>query len=96
MVPLDIRCAIADVRSCLGMSTVLWSAILYHGDNMGPDVIVPGNVDQSGMVLEDYIRILVPTTLVDCVHSVGTFAFSCTDLAAAQSHFPPCGCLVFT
>ena len=42
------------------------------------------------------IRILVPTTLVDCVHSVGTFAFSCTDLAAAQSQFPPCGRLVFT
>ena len=53
MVPLDIRRAIADVRSCLGMSTVLWPAILFHDDNVGLDVIVPDNVDQFGMVLED-------------------------------------------
>ena len=53
MVPLDIRRAIADVRSCLGMSNVLWSAILFRDDDVGPDVIVPDNVDQFGMVLED-------------------------------------------
>ena len=53
MVPLDIRRAIADVRSCLGMSTVLWPAILYRDDNVGPDVIIPDNVDQFGIVLED-------------------------------------------
>ena len=53
MVPLDIRCAIADVRSCLGLSAVLWPAILYRDDNVGPDVIIPDNVDQFGMVLED-------------------------------------------
>ena len=40
MVPLDIRCAIVDVRSCLGMSTVLRPAILYRDGNVGPDVIV--------------------------------------------------------
>ena len=53
MVPLDIRRAIADVRSCLGMPVVLWPAILYRDDNVGPDVIVPDNVDQFDMVLED-------------------------------------------
>ena len=50
MVPLDIRRAIADVRSCLGMSTVLWPAILYRDDNVGPDVIIPDNSDQFGTV----------------------------------------------
>ena len=32
---------------------VLRSAILYRDDNVGPDVIIPDNVDQFGMVLED-------------------------------------------
>ena len=50
MVPLDIRRAIADVRSSLGMSIVLWPAILYRDNNVGPDVIIPDNVDQFGMV----------------------------------------------
>ena len=45
MVPLDIRCAIADVRSSLGMSTVLWSAILCRGDDVGPDVIIHVSLD---------------------------------------------------
>ena len=53
MVPLDVRRSIADVRSCLGMSTVLWPAILFRDDNVGPDVIVPDNLDQFSMVLED-------------------------------------------
>ena len=53
MVSLDIRRSIADVRSCLGMPTVLWSAILYLDDNVGPDVIIPDIVDECGMVLED-------------------------------------------
>ena len=53
MVPLDIRRAIADFRSCRGMSTILWPAILYHDDNVGPDVIIPDNIDQFGMVLEN-------------------------------------------
>ena len=42
------------------------------------------------------IRIFVPTTLVDYVHPVTTFVFSCTDPAAAQSYFLPCLCFVFT
>ena len=50
---LAICRAIADARSCLGMSTVLWPAILYRDGNVGPDVIIPDNVDQFGMVLED-------------------------------------------
>ena len=53
MVPLDIHRAIADVRSYLGMSAVLWPAILYRDDNVGSDVIVPDNVDSFGMVLEE-------------------------------------------
>ena len=53
MVPLDIRRAIVDVRSSLGMSTVLWPAILYRDDDVGPDVIIPNNVDEFGMVVED-------------------------------------------
>ena len=53
MVPLDIRRSIADVRSCLGLSNVLWPAILYRDDDVGPDVIVPDCVDSFGMVLED-------------------------------------------
>ena len=53
MVPLDVRRAIADVRSCLGLSNVLWPAILYRDDDVGPDVIVPDCVDSFGMVLED-------------------------------------------
>ena len=53
MVPLDICRAIADVRSCLGMSNVLWPAILFRDDVVGPDAIVPNNVDSFGMVLED-------------------------------------------
>ena len=53
MVPLDIRRAIADVRSSLAMSTVLWPAILYRDDYVGPDVIIPNNVDEFGMVVED-------------------------------------------
>ena len=54
MVPLDIRRAIADVRSSLGMSTVLWPAILYCNEDVDPDVIIPNNVDEFGMVVEDY------------------------------------------
>ena len=38
-----------------------------------------------------YIRIFVLTALVDYVHSVTTFVFSCTDPAAVQSRFLPCG-----
>ena len=53
MVPLDIRRSIADVRSCLGLSNVLWPAILYRDDDVGPDVIVPDCVDSFGMVLDD-------------------------------------------
>ena len=53
VVPLDICRAIADVRSCLVMSTVLWPAILYRDNNVGQDVIILDNVDQFGMVLED-------------------------------------------
>ena len=53
MVPLDIRRAIMDVRSSLGMSIVLWPAILYRDDDVGPDVIIPNNVDEFGMVAED-------------------------------------------
>ena len=53
MVLLDILRAIADVRSSLGMFTVLWPAILYHDDDVGPDVIIPNNVDEFGMVVED-------------------------------------------
>ena len=53
MVPLDMRRAVADVRSYLGMSTVLWSDILYREDDVGPDVIVPNNVHEFGMVVED-------------------------------------------
>ena len=53
MVPLDICRAIADVRSCLGMSTVLWPAILFRDDNVGPDIIVPDYVNSFGMVLEE-------------------------------------------
>ena len=50
MVPLDIRCAIADVRSNLGLPVVLWPAILYFDGEVGPDVIVPTNVDEFGML----------------------------------------------
>ena len=53
MVPLDIHRTIADVRSRLGVSNVLWPAILFRGDDVGPDVIVPECVDSFGMVLED-------------------------------------------
>ena len=53
MVPLDICRDIADVCSSLGMSTVLRAAILYRDDNVGPDVIVPNNVDKFVMVAED-------------------------------------------
>ena len=52
----------------------------------------PGQVHKALI----YIRILVSTTLVDCVHSVGTFAFSCTDPAAVQPHFLACGHFFFT
>ena len=50
MVPLDIYRAIADVCSSLGMSTVLWPAILFRDDGVGPDVIIPNNVDEFSMV----------------------------------------------
>ena len=50
MVPLDIRRAIADVRSNLGLPVVLWPAILYFDGEVGPDVIVPTNVDKFGML----------------------------------------------
>ena len=53
MVPLDIRRAIADVRSSLGMSTVLWPAILYRDVDVGPDVIISNNVDEFGMIVEE-------------------------------------------
>ena len=53
IVPLDIRHAITDIQSSLGMSTVLWPAILYRGDDVGLNVIVPNNVDEFGMVVED-------------------------------------------
>ena len=53
MVPLDICRAIVDVRSCLGMFTVLWPAILYRDDNVGQDVSITDNVDQFDMMLED-------------------------------------------
>ena len=52
MIPLDISRSIADVRACLGTSTVLWPAILFRDDDVGPDVIVPDNVDSFGMVFE--------------------------------------------
>ena len=43
------------------------------------------------------IRTLVPTTSVDCVHSVGIFVSACTDHAAAQSHFlPPWAFLLYS
>ena len=50
-VPLDIRRSIADVRSSLGMAAVLWPAIIYLDDEVGPDIIVPDNVDDFGMVV---------------------------------------------
>ena len=53
MVPLDIRRDIADIRSSLGISTVVWSAILCRDDDVDPDVIVPNDVDEFGMVMED-------------------------------------------
>ena len=53
MVPLDIYRAIADVCSSLGMSTVLLSAILYRDNDVDPNVIIPNNVDEFGMVVED-------------------------------------------
>ena len=53
MVPLDFCRASADVRSCLGMSNVLWPAILFRDDDVGPDVIVPDRVDSFCMVLEE-------------------------------------------
>ena len=53
MVPLDIRRAIVEVRSSLGMSAVLRSAIFYRDDDVGPDVIVSNNVDKFSMVVED-------------------------------------------
>ena len=49
MIPLDISRSIADVRACLGTSTVLWPAILFRDNDVGPDVIVPDNVDSFGM-----------------------------------------------
>ena len=42
------------------------------------------------------IRIFVPTALVDYVHLMTTFVFSCTDPAAAQSRLLPCGSFVFS
>ena len=53
MVPLDICRDIAAIRSSLGMSAVFWSAILYRDNDVSPDVIVPNNVDEFGMVVED-------------------------------------------
>ena len=53
MVPLDIYHAIADVRSSLGMSTVLWPVILYPDDDVDPNAIIPNNVDEIGVVVED-------------------------------------------
>lgn len=53
MVPLDIRRAIADIRSSISMSAVVWPAILYRDDDVGPDIIFPANVDEFGMLLED-------------------------------------------
>ena len=53
MVPLDIHRVIADVPSSLGMSTVLWSAILYRNGGVGLNVIIPNNADQFGIVVED-------------------------------------------
>ena len=35
------------------------------------------------------IRALALTTSVDCVHSVGIFAYVCSNHTAAQSHFLP-------
>ena len=53
MVPLDIYCVIAGIRSSLCIAAVLWMAILYRDDDVGPGVIVPNNVDEFGMVVED-------------------------------------------
>ena len=53
MVPLDICRAIADACSPLGMSTVLWPAILYCDGDVGSDIFVPTNVYDFDMVVED-------------------------------------------
>ena len=42
------------------------------------------------------IRILVPTTLVDIVHQVATFALACTDHCAVQSQLPLCVRVAYT
>ena len=47
-------------------------------------------------IFASHIRIFAPATLVNYVHSVATFVFSCTDSAGMQSHFLSCGLFVFT
>ena len=58
--------------------------ILWLNPHYARSVILPTSESSSRLLY-----------VVDCVYSVSTFAFSCTDVAAAQSHFLPCGRLVF-
>lgn len=54
MVPLDVRRSIADVRSNLGLATVLWPTILCHDEEEGLDFTVPDNVDEFGLLLSAF------------------------------------------